>query len=160
MCIVSEGTANINKHWGTVVAERYGMCQNSEEGGRQQKMKIFAFSKCASWHNQQIIVTLIRVCKSFWGTLWGKKIMAYVEIIIIIIIDLSVTCYQLLNYLPIFKGTLFRSSLQNVVRQAWCYWMLQGLMDCYKFHEESCTENHADRHKLICIRTFNIYCLN
>jgi len=38
---------------------------------------------------------------------------------IIIIIDLSVTCYQLLNYLPIFKGTLFESSLQNVARQSW-----------------------------------------
>ena len=65
MGFVSEGTANINKQWGTVVAEQYGMCQNSEEGGRQQKLKIFAFSECAFRHNQQIIVTLIRVCKSF-----------------------------------------------------------------------------------------------
>jgi hypothetical protein len=38
VCNVSEGTANINKEWGTVVTERYGMCQKNEEGGWHSKI--------------------------------------------------------------------------------------------------------------------------
>jgi hypothetical protein len=37
---------------------------------------------------------------------------------------------------------------------------LQGVMQSYKFHEYPYSESHAYRHKLIWIRTFNIYCPN
>ena len=72
--------------------------------------------------------------------------------------------------MPIFKETVFRSSLQNVVRQALSVKYLQGLMfngslqnvvrlafsvkylqgllhSC-NFHEQTCSEGHACRNKL------------
>jgi len=32
VCNISEGTAKINKQWGTIVAGEYGVCQKNEEG--------------------------------------------------------------------------------------------------------------------------------